>query len=230
MADETEQTVQAKLHDLFINDFGDNIEVTDYKDEKKTPNLGFTYKLHKDCFCSNNSFFCDKPCCANIIRFVTKITIAVKKVLKDYDMEKINLNELGITHDDTDNFTFDACKFDEFDESNFRKFTREKVFPFTSVFGIKASQLNSRTKQHSVPVVVPQAPMNDTQKVEEEKPLRPTLDDNGVPYVLGGGSHSRRKRRSSKKSRKSRRRPHRRSSHNKKRHTKRHTKRYRKRK
>jgi len=51
-------------------------------------------------------------------------------------------------------------------------------------------------------------------------------------FFKEGGSHSRRKRRTSKKSRKSRGRGrrHRRSSHNKKRHTKRHTKRYRNRK
>lgn len=231
MDNETEQTLRAKLHDLFKNEFGDNIEITSYTDTNgNTPNLGFTYKLHKDCFCSNNSFFCDKPCCKNIIRFVTKITKAVKEVLREYPMEKRNLKELGITHDNSDNFTFDTCEIEKQDESNRRKFSNLIVFPFTSLFGIPASQLFSRTKGHSYPVVIPPTPMNNShpvpQPVEEEKTFRHKLDDTDHKIELNGGrARSRRKRSTRKNSRKSHRRRHCRSSHNKKRHTKRYRKR-----
>ena len=67
----------------------------------------------------------------------------------------------------------------------------------------------------------------------EQDLLRKVIGDKiSMQTESEGGSHSRRKHRTSKKSRKShrRRRHHRRSSRNKKHHTKRHTKRYRKRK
>ena len=232
--DDTEiQSLRRKLYTLFTTTTGfkDNIEITGYTDGA-TPGLGFTYKLHKGCFCSNNSFFCDKPCCKNIIEFVIKITKAVNDVLTNYRMTGKNLNELGITCD-LGNFTFDSCKIDK---SYLDAFKKTIVYPFAAAFGLRSSELFSKSK---TPLVNPNnsQPIENpflsgeklTSTLDEDKNLqivKPRLDD-GDPYVLGGGSHSRRKRRTSKKSRKSRggRRRHHRSSHNKKRHTKRYRKR-----
>lgn len=235
MDDTKIQSLRLELHKLFTTDFKANIEITGYTDGE-TPQLGFTYKLHKGCFCSNNSFFCDRPCCKNIIEFVIKITKAVNYVLTNYRMTGKNLNELGITCD-LGNFTFDSCKIDK---SNLDAFKKTIVYPFAAAFGLRSYELFSKPKtplvnpNNSQPIEIPFLSGEKlTSTLDEEKNsqiVKPRLDD-GDPYVLGGGSHSRRKRRTSKKSRKSRgRRRHRRSSHNKKRHTKRHTKRYRKRK
>lgn len=161
-----------------------------------------TLEISKAC---KSKFWDKKDCCDTVTNFLKEFTNTIEGVYGVYGISVLTpLSKFGISVQEIKRNFFESCK---------KSLDDKVVGSFLHLIGVGRAYFPN----------LDDAIASDNHN--DDIGYRDSIYDRD----LEGGSHSRRKRRTSKKSRKSRRR-HRRSSHNKKRHTKRHTKRYRKRK
>ena len=153
-----------------------------------------TLEISKAC---KSKFWDKKDCCDTVTNFLKEFTNAIEGVYDVYGISVLTpLSKFGISVQEIKRNFFKSCK---------KSLDDKVVGSFLHLIGVgRAYFLNL------------------------EDAIASDSNDNDIGYRdsiydrhLEGGSHSRRKRRTSKKSRKSRGRRHHRSSHNKKRHTKR---------
>jgi len=159
---------------------------------------GTTLEISKAC---KSKFWDKKDCCDTVTNFLKEFTNTIEGVYDVYGISVLTpLSKFGISVQEIKRNFFESCK---------KSLDDKVVGSFLHLIGVGRAYFPN----------LDDAIASDSNH-NDDIGYRDSIYDRD----LEGGSHSRRKRRTSKKSRKNRRR-HRRSSHNKKRHTKRYRKR-----